>query len=509
MTRLSRWLAPADRLFAALTDPLRRERTVVVVLIVYAAVWTLYGATAKSSQDLHYDMGEVVGWSRELDWGYAKHPPLSAWLVRAWFSIFPLTDWNYYLFAMAVAAVGLWFAWKIAEHYLDAEKAVLGLALLTFVPFFNFHALKFNANTVLIPLWAATTWWFLRSFETRSILYAALAGLAAAAAMLGKYWSIVLLLGLGSAALADPRRKAYFRSPAPWVTIAVGALVLMPHVVWLAARGFEPFWYASISHATQSRWEALASGLGFIAGALGYVALPVLIVLAITRPTRAAFADLLWPSEPTRRTALLAFALPIVLPAGAAVAAQSQVVSIWAMSAMMLLPVVLLSSPFLKTPRAAVVRVLAVAMALPLLMALASPVIAFVIHQRGVPKSQAHYQQLAGAMEQAWQAASDQPLRFVGGDPVLAFGTVFYFSDRPLVFAEFDDRSTPSIDPGRVDRAGIAMACLASDQACANMLRPRETRSAGVRHTEVEIMRRYFGVAGPPERYLIVIVPPK
>ena len=44
------------------------------------------------------------------------------------------------------------------------------------VPFFNFHALKFNVNTVLMPLWAATTFWFLRSYQTRSALYAALAG---------------------------------------------------------------------------------------------------------------------------------------------------------------------------------------------------------------------------------------------------------------------------------------------------------------------------------------------
>ena len=65
-------------------------------------------------------------------------------------------------------------------HFLDGGKRVLGLALLTLVPFFNFHALKFNVNTVLMPVWAATTFFFLRSFETRSTLPAALAGLCAA-----------------------------------------------------------------------------------------------------------------------------------------------------------------------------------------------------------------------------------------------------------------------------------------------------------------------------------------
>jgi hypothetical protein len=73
--------------------------------------------------------------------------------------------------------------------------------------FFNFHALKFNSNTVLMLVWAATTLFFLRSFETRRALDAVLAGICAAMAMYGKYWLIVLLLGLaiaGARILAVP-----------------------------------------------------------------------------------------------------------------------------------------------------------------------------------------------------------------------------------------------------------------------------------------------------------------
>src|ERR1700730_15662137 len=163
------------RLLDALVDPLRRELTALFMLASYAAVWTLYGVVAKSSQDIHFDMGEMIAWSREVTFGTPKHPPFGAWLVRAWFSIFPLADWSYYLFAMALATLALWIAWKVAARYLDAEKQVLGLALLTLVPFFNFHALKFNAHTIMMPLWAATTALFLRSYETRRPGVAALA----------------------------------------------------------------------------------------------------------------------------------------------------------------------------------------------------------------------------------------------------------------------------------------------------------------------------------------------
>ena len=214
-----RLLSPIDALRGALIDPTPRERNIVLALAVYAVVWTIYGAIAKSSQGLHPDMTELVAWSRDLAWGY-KHPPLAAAIVRLWFSVFPLAEWSYYLLAMLMPAIALWIVWRLSADYLDIEKRVFGIALLTLVPFFNFHALKFNVNTVLMPLWAATTLWFLRSYTTRSTLIAALAGAAAAACMLGKYWSIFLIAGLVVAALIDKRRCAYFRSVAPWITVA-------------------------------------------------------------------------------------------------------------------------------------------------------------------------------------------------------------------------------------------------------------------------------------------------
>ena len=180
--------AALDRLIDALVDERRRERAVLLLLAAYCAVWSLYGAISKASQDIHYDMGEAVVWSREALLGNPKHPPLSAWVPWAWFKVFPTADWAYYLLCIVLATLALWVAWKIAERFLSPEKRVAGLALLTLVPFFNFLALKYNANSVLVPLWALTTWAFLVSFETRKIA-AALAGLAAAAAMLGKYWS--------------------------------------------------------------------------------------------------------------------------------------------------------------------------------------------------------------------------------------------------------------------------------------------------------------------------------
>ncbi len=501
-------LRPIERLLEALVDPARRERTMAFVLIGYAAAWALYGAIAKGSQDLHFDMGEMVALSREDLLGTRKHPPLGSWLVRLWFGVFPLDDWAYYLFAVVVATVGLWCAWKLSADYLDGHKRVVGLALLTLVPLYNFHALKFNANTVLIPFWAATTWWFLRSFETRNLGYAALAGLAAAAAMLGKYWTVVLLAGLVIAVLADRRRGAYFRSAAPWVTVAFGGVALMPHLVWLVINDFPPLQYAFTSHAVASRWDAAVSGVSYVGGGVAYLAAPIALVL-LMRPPAAAVADTLWPHDPARRTALLAFVLPIVLPAAAAVAANSSITPLWTISAMTLAPVVLLSSPLLTVSQPAAVRILALAVVFPLLMIVASPFIAVVIHREGVPNDATHYRLLAAAIDKAWRDTSDRPLRLVGSNTNLVNGVVSYLPSRPSTYELFDPSVTHWADDTRIAREGIALTCRADDALCNAFVDRLAGRFGGGRRTEVTLSRSYFGHADPAVRYAIVAVPPR
>ena len=498
-------LKPFERMLAALTDPARRERNVVWLLVAYCAAWSLYGALAKGSQDVHFDMGEMVAWSRDAGIGTPKHPPLSAWLVGAWFRIFPLTDQAYYLFAMVITTFALWIAWRVSERYLDGEKRIAGLLLITFIPFFNFHALKFNANTVLIPLWALATWFFLRSFETRNVVWAALAGAAAAAAMMGKYWSIFLLAGLGAAALADPRRAQYFRSAAPWVTIAVGALLFAPHVAWIVAHDFAPFSYAVVAHQSTLASSAL-SGAGFLLGAAGYMAPAAVISFLVTRPSFAAIADTLWPRTPERRFVWIAFVAPLVLPALAAMAFRVDIVSLWAMSAMTLLPVMLLSSPLVTVPRRAAVYLLAAAIVFPVLMVLAAPFIAVWIHREGVPNYATHYRLLAAAVDRTWHGNVKAPLRYLGSYTNIVNGVSFYLPDKPSTLDIVGPSSTPWADEARVARAGIALVCPEAEQICMHFL---NMRAGSLPRHAVTLSRQHWGVGDKPVRYVIVVVPPK
>jgi 4-amino-4-deoxy-L-arabinose transferase-like glycosyltransferase len=495
-----------DNLLSPLSDAARRERAAVLALIVYVVLWTAYGVVAKGSQDIHIDMSEQFTLARELALGYPKHPPLTMLIVRLWFSVFPTTDWAYYLLAATNAALALWIAWRLYAQFLDGEKRVLGLALLTLVPFFNFHALKFNPNTVLMPLWAATTLFFLRSFETRRLLDAALAGFFAALAMYGKYWSIVLLLGLALAAVADPRRADYFRSTAPWITAASGGLVLAPHFIWLLGNDFAPFSYALFVHGEASLASSLAGVIGYVAGSIAYVVIPILIVLVLARPSRKALWDMLWPLDPHRRLAVTAFWATLLIPALAAPLGRVRLTSLWSMSAWTLLPVMLLSSPLITIGRKEAARIVAAAAMFPVLMLAAAPAIGFALHRTG-SAADGHASVLAETVDQFWREATETPLKVFGSTDTFTYGVPFYLRAHPAVVHLLERPATPE-EEALIARDGVALLCPMTSIICLGAANARAAAVSGATRKEVEVRRSYWGSEGRSERYAIFAIPP-
>jgi 4-amino-4-deoxy-L-arabinose transferase-like glycosyltransferase len=495
-----------ERLFDALVDPTRRERTMFVVFVGYFATWSLYAIVSQSSQDIYADMGEFVAWSRQVGLGTPKHPPLGAWLLRAWFSVFPREDWAYYCFAILLPTVALWITWRLAARYLPPDKRVAGIALLTFVPFYNFHAIMFNANKVLTPFWALATWWFLRSFETRGLRWAVLAGISAAAAMLAKYWSITLLAGLGVAALSDPRRTAYFSSPAPYVMLSVGTVLLTPNIHWLTTHAFMPFSYAMEAHSGTSAL-ALFSALIFTSNGLAYTAAAIVLCVLATRPSWAAIRDTLWPGDSERRALVIAFAAPFAFAVLTAVLLTVAIESIWMTPAMTLLPIILLSSPIVAMPHLAAVRLLTLAVVFPSFMLAISPLVALGFHLNGVRDYGSDHRAVAQAVERVWRAHTDQPLRIVGSTDFVN-GIVFYFKDQPSTVDIDDPKLTPWVNVGRIEREGAAIVCPETNAFCMRALGSYAKHYHIIADEDTSVSRRFFGFASRFELYKIIVIPP-
>ena len=108
------------------------------------------------------------------------------WVVHGWTLIFPKADWSFQLLATVNAAVALWSVDLIARRFVRGDKRLIVLLLLFLLPAYDFHAQRFNANSVLLAAWPLATYAFLRSFEKRDIFWSVLAGLLGRSVY---YWS--------------------------------------------------------------------------------------------------------------------------------------------------------------------------------------------------------------------------------------------------------------------------------------------------------------------------------
>ena len=175
-------------------------------LATFVVVWMIYDTVSNASTDIHFDLSEASVWGETFAFGY-KHPPLTAWIFRVWFSVFPRADWAAYLLAVTSIAITFAVIWRLLRDYLDKERALIGIAALFLVPLYTFQASHFNANTVTMPFWAATLYFYLRARRNPGIADAALAGAFAALTFLGKYWAIYLIAGMAIASAHRPRQE--------------------------------------------------------------------------------------------------------------------------------------------------------------------------------------------------------------------------------------------------------------------------------------------------------------
>jgi len=496
------------RLTDALADPSRRRRAALGLVTGYAALWFLYGVIAKSSQDLNADMAEMIVWMRELALGYPKHPPLPAWILWGWFHVFPLADWAYILLAATTLAAGIYLALELSAEWLQDEKLAAVPFLLGVIPFYNFVGLKWDQNSILIPFWALAMWAMLRALSTRRDGWAALAGLAAAAAMLTKYWSVFLIAALALTALFHARRAAYFRSRAPWVTSLVFLAAVAPHAWWLVANDFPPVAWVALRRVGLSFGDTLLSVIQSYAGTAAYAVAAIALVLFFARPGPRLLIEGFAPRDDGRRSAAILFWTPLALPAVPAFVKNIAPISLWNTPALNLLPVMLLGSPRLTLGRAALQRLAGIVVAFTLLAVAVSPIVAYVILKRGVENDAAYARLAMQAAETEWHAVTDQPLRLVAGPFVLASAAAFYGTDQPVTFADFSPYLSPWVDAARIARDGMVVM-VATDNPWFDFTMQHIDAAQPARRTEVTLTRHWLGLEGAPKRFVIAVVAPK
>lgn len=237
-------------------------RQTAALLASACLTWTAMVFLSAGNLDPYHDMLESYAWSQPLRWGTHKHPPFFAWVTGLWFALFPQTDWAFRLLSFTNVAVGLCGVWVLGLRLGLGRLAPWGALLLLWSFPYTTLAGKFNANSQLLSLWPWAAAMLLASWQEkgrRGLWFSMWLGLLAAACMLSKYYSGLILAGFLLPVLLHPDGRRWLATPRPYVALAVFALALAPHVAWMLARGPATLGYALDQGGGSVGWRHLLS----------------------------------------------------------------------------------------------------------------------------------------------------------------------------------------------------------------------------------------------------------
>jgi 4-amino-4-deoxy-L-arabinose transferase-like glycosyltransferase len=287
--------------------------------LLHIAIWTLVPTVLYPNLPL--DLIEARTYGPEWQLGYDKLPPMPWWAVEVMYRLFG-ADWSYYLLAQIVVIGAFAIVWLTALPLVGAAGALVSVLIIDGLHYFNFTAVKFNHDVVQLPFWALAGFAFHRALRGNRLGDWALLGAALGLAFWAKYFVVMLAIPMALYVLIDPTARRTVRTPGPYVAIAAGLLVILPHLVWLLANDFLPLAYAEARAApVRGPLDHLARPGIFALGQLVWLIPSLLIALPLVYPRseqRVAAAD---PHD-RRIFTLLVFAPALLLVAGSLISGR-------------------------------------------------------------------------------------------------------------------------------------------------------------------------------------------
>ena len=206
-----------------------------IFIIAHLIFWTLIPSL--TNQNLPLDTIEALAWGSNLDWGFNKHPPMSAFFPEVFFQIFGPQDWAYYLLSQIFVLTSFYYVFKFSKEFLNNDLlGLISVLLIESIYFYNFTSPEFNVNVCQLPFWSLTVYFSWRIYNSKEIKFTDcfLIGLFAAFGFLSKYLFVYLLVSIDFLFIylifIKREKKFDFKY---LITVEVFLIVLVPHLIWL------------------------------------------------------------------------------------------------------------------------------------------------------------------------------------------------------------------------------------------------------------------------------------
>ena len=216
-----------------------------IFALSHLIIWTIVPSI--TNNNLPLDTIETLAWGSNLDWGFDKHPPMSAFFIEVFFKIFGAQDWAYYLLSQIFVLIAFYYVFKFASEILrNINLALISILLIESIYFYNFTTPEFNVNVCQLPFWSLVVYYSWRIYSSKNIKLSDcfLVGIFAAIGFLSKYLFIYLLISIDLLFIYliffKQTKKFDFKY---LITLEVFLVLLIPHFIWLNNNDFVSIFY--------------------------------------------------------------------------------------------------------------------------------------------------------------------------------------------------------------------------------------------------------------------------
>ena len=205
-------------------------------IAIHLILWTL--TPSLTNYNLPLDTIEALAWGGNLDWGFNKHPPASAFFTELFFQIFSNKDWAYYLLSQIFVVFSFFTIFKFSqEFYKNKIYGLLSVLILEGIYFYNYTTPEFNVYITELPFWTLTSYFSYKAFSRDSFKDWFLLGFFAAIGILSHYLFSYLLLSISLFFIYEFLKNKKFNFKA-LVALEIFIIMIIPHLLWLVENNY-------------------------------------------------------------------------------------------------------------------------------------------------------------------------------------------------------------------------------------------------------------------------------
>jgi 4-amino-4-deoxy-L-arabinose transferase-like glycosyltransferase len=380
---------------------------------------------------------------------------------------------------MVNQGIAFWFMFLAGRRWLPASQALLAVMLTSLVPLFGPDTgFKFNANSAMLPWIAVFVWSLIVAFQTSRWRYLLIAGVAAGAACLIKYWAPLMLFSVlcGSLLILGKHPNwSWKTTPKNLIVLSgISALIFGPHFSWAINHHWPSLQYAHEAHPLSDSAGMLNDAIDLLFDLSLAALIPCVAWLlsvsylrfATPRSPQVKAAQISSPRIGRRMVSSASiFVIGVVLTLIAANFVHVTVVPKWLIPAWLFFSWFLCSLLPENMNAKRLIRPLGALIGLywvGLVIYVVATIPAFDMTRDATNQRRL----IANEVSSEFLTQFGKPLSFVAGEPALAFSTSFYSPDHPLAIPKVDFKRASWVSANEVKSKGMVVLCEPSKNDC-------------------------------------------